>query len=39
MRVAGSGFETCDAGAWVYRDCAPGTHAVQVGPGVIVCDW
>lgn len=39
MRVHGTGFDTCAQGVWVYRDCAPGTVAVQIGPDLIVCDW
>ena len=42
MRVGGSipgGFETCDQGSWIARACAPGTHAVQVAPDVVVCDY
>ena len=42
MRVSGTiadGFDTCDHGVWVARACAPGTHAVEVSPGVVVCDY
>jgi hypothetical protein len=38
MTCSGTGFNTCDNGSQVYRDCAPGTecHPFQ---GSILCDW
>lgn len=34
----GTGFDTCNDGGWVYRDCAPGT-ACKPFNGTIVCDF
>jgi hypothetical protein len=38
MTCSGTGFNTCDNGKNVYRDCAPGT-ACRPFNGAILCDW
>lgn len=38
MECDGTGFRTCDNGAWVYRDCPPGTLC-RSSQDSILCDW
>lgn len=38
MRCNGTGFDTCSEGAWVYRECGPGTSCVPTGT-TILCDF
>lgn len=35
--VDNSSYRTCAGGTWRMDKCAPGTHAVQVGPAVVRC--
>ncbi|MEU2717839.1 hypothetical protein [Streptomyces sp. NPDC007205] len=39
MFAAGQGYYTCAQGQYVYRDCGPGTHAVQQGQDNVFCDY
>lgn len=38
MVCEGTGFTTCENGAWVYRACASGT-ACRPSGDTIICDW
>jgi len=38
MTCSGTGFNTCNQGSIVYRDCGPGT-ACRPNAGSIVCDY
>jgi hypothetical protein len=38
MKCSGKGFNTCDNGKWVYRDCGPAT-ACRQWQGTLFCDY
>ncbi|MEJ8632214.1 hypothetical protein [Streptomyces sp. MS2.AVA.5] len=33
------GFWTCSQGQYVYRQCGPGTHAVQIALDHVICNY
>lgn len=39
MTCDGTGFLTCSQGAWVARQCAPGTVCRAGEAGSIICGW